>query len=218
MPFRNLPGVTTCKFKQGEYLIRRGEPMLYVYYLKKGEVKREVLTPYGSAIVNTIKVGGQITGSIVGLMEIYDKRFDGYGVDDFIALTDCVCYRVPVETCMQYLGAHPELLAEALSVSIALFDELEALLTHKQDLRAPQLVCEFLLAHSIDTEAGRLLPKTFNNVEIAKYLSVHRVTVSRIMAVLKREGLIARTGEGWRLCDPAGLYDYVNGKRTMKYD
>ena len=45
MLFRDLPGVTTCRFKQGEYLLRRGEPMPYVYYLKKGEVKREVLTP-----------------------------------------------------------------------------------------------------------------------------------------------------------------------------
>lgn len=41
MLFRDLPGVTTCRFKQGEYLLRRGEPMPYVYYLKKGEVKRE---------------------------------------------------------------------------------------------------------------------------------------------------------------------------------
>ncbi len=75
MLFRDLPGVTTCRFKQGEYLLRRGEPMPYVYYLKKGEVKREVLTPYGSEMINTIKVGGQITGSIVGLLEIYDSRF-----------------------------------------------------------------------------------------------------------------------------------------------
>lgn len=86
MLFRDLPGVTTCRFKQGEYLLRRGEPMPYVYYLKKGEVKREVLTPYGSEMINTIKVGGQITGSIVGLLEIYDSRFNGYCSDDFIAI------------------------------------------------------------------------------------------------------------------------------------
>lgn len=39
MLFRDLPGVTTCRFKQGEYLLRRGEPMPYVYYLKKGRGK-----------------------------------------------------------------------------------------------------------------------------------------------------------------------------------
>lgn len=156
MLFRDLPGVTTCRFKQGEYLLRREEPMPYVYYLKKGEV----LTPYGSEMINTIKVGGQITGSIVGLLEIYDSRFNGYCSDDFIAIEDCVCYRVPVEVCMRYLGEHPELLAEALTMAMDLFDEMESLMMHKRDLKAPQLVSEFLLTHGLERVEGLVLPKS----------------------------------------------------------
>lgn len=114
MLFQGLPGVSVCRFKKGEYLMRRGEAMPYVYYLKKGEVKREVLSPYGSEMINTVKFGGQITASIIGLLTIYDSGFDGTCSDDFIAVTDCVCLRVPVEVCMQYLGEHPELLADAL--------------------------------------------------------------------------------------------------------
>lgn len=203
--FRDLPGVTTSRFKQGEYLLRRGEPMPYVYYLKKGEVKREVLTPYGSEMINTIKVGGQITGSIVGLLEIYDSHFDGYCSDDFIAIEECVCYRVPVEVCMRYLGEHPELLAEALFLN-------------KRDLKAPQLVCEFLLTHGLERAEGLVLPKKFNNVEIAKHLSMHSVTVSRIMSALKREGVVVRTAEGWLLRDTEALHEYLDGTRKMKYD
>ena len=205
MLFRDLPGVTTSRFKQGEYLLRRGEPMPYVYYLKKGEVKREVLTPYGSEMINTIKVGGQITGSIVGLLEIYDSHFDGYCSDDFIAIEECVCYRVPVEVCMRYLGEHPELLAEALFLN-------------KRDLKAPQLVCEFLLTHGLERAEGLVLPKKFNNVEIAKHLSMHSVTVSRIMSALKREGVVVRTAEGWLLRDTEALHEYLDGTRKMKYD
>lgn len=218
MPFCNLPGVTTCRFAPRDYLLRRGEPMPYVYYLKKGEVKREVVTPYGSELINTIKVEGQITGSIVGLLEIYDKHFDGTCSDDFIAVTECICCRVPVEVCMRYLGTHPELLAEALTMSIDLFNEMEALVTHRRDLRAPQLVSEFLLTHFVQTESGLLLPKKFSNVEIAKYLSMHSVTVSRIMSVWRREAVVERVPEGWILADVDALRAYLNGERTMKYD
>ena len=218
MLFRDLPGVTTCRFKQGEYLLRRGEPMPYVYCLKKGEVKREVLTPYGSEMINPIKVGGQITGSIVGLLEIYDSHFDGYCSDDFIAIEECVCYRVPVEVCMRYLGEHPELLAEALTMAIDLFDVMEALLLNKRDLKAPQLVCEFLLTHGLERAEGLVLPKKFNNVEIAKYRSMHSVTGARLMSALKREGVVVRTAEGWLLRNTEALHEYLDGTRKMKYD
>lgn len=59
MLFQGLPGVSVCRFRKGEYLMRRGEVMPYVYYLKKGEVKREVLSPYGSEMINTVKFGGR---------------------------------------------------------------------------------------------------------------------------------------------------------------
>lgn len=176
MLFRDLPGVTTCRFKQGEYLLRRGEPMPYVYYLKKGEVKREVLTPYGSEMINTIKVGGQITGRSWGCWRSTILHLTAIAATNFIAIEECVCYRVPVEVCMRYLGEHPELLAEALTIAIDLFDEMEALFLNKRDLKAPQLVSEFLLTHGLERAEGLVLPKKFNNVEIAKHLSMHSVT------------------------------------------
>ena len=55
MLFRDLPGVTTCRFKQGEYLLRRGEPMPYVYYLKKGEL-HDVHTSCSSKMRKRIKL------------------------------------------------------------------------------------------------------------------------------------------------------------------
>ena len=103
-------------------------------------------------------------------------------------------------------------------MSIALFDEMEALVTRRRDLRAPQLVSEFLLTHFVQTESGLLLPKKFSNVEIAKHLSMHSVTVSRIMSVWRREAVVERVPEGWILVDVDALRAYLNGERTMKYD
>lgn len=218
MPFHDLAGVTTCRFKAREYILRRGEAMPYVYYLKRGEVNREVLTPYGSMTINTTKEGVQITGSIIGLLTIFDRSFDGICSDDFVAATDCICYRIPVDVCKRYMRAHPALMEEAFVRAIDIYNELEAILASLQDLPAPQRVCDFLLRHSVATPDGPLLPKAFSNVEIGKHLAIHTVTVSRIISALRREGIVARTPEGLRILDPTALSEHLTGRRRMKYD
>lgn len=218
MPFHDLAGVSTCRFKAREYILRRGEAMPYVYYLKRGEVNREVLTPYGSVTINTTKEGGHITGSIIGLLTIFDRNFDGICSDDFIAATDCICYRIPVDVCKQYMRAHPALMEEAFVRAIDIYNELEATLASLQDQPAPERVCDFLLRHSSASADGPRLAKTFSNVEIGKHLAVHTVTVSRIISALRREGIVTRTPEGLLVTDPEGLAAYARGQRRMKYD
>lgn len=202
MPFHDLAGVSTCRFKAREYILRRGEAMPYVYYLKRGEVNREVLTPYGSVTINTTKEGGKITGSIIGLLTIFDRNFDGICSDDFIAATDCICYRIPVDVCKRYMREHPALMEEAFVRAIDIYNELEATLASLQDQPAPERVCDFLLRHSSASADGPRLAKTFSNVEIGKHLAVHTVTVSRIISALRREGIVTRTPEGLLVTDP----------------
>lgn len=76
MPFHQLEGVEVCQFKAREYLMRRGDPMPYVYYLKRGVVNREILSKEGSILITTIKESGGITSSIVGLLEIFADYFE----------------------------------------------------------------------------------------------------------------------------------------------
>ena len=85
MPFHQLEGVEVCQFKAREYLMRRGDPMPYVYYLKRGVVNREILSKEGAILITTIKESGGITSSIVGLLEIFADYFEGKCTDDFVA-------------------------------------------------------------------------------------------------------------------------------------
>lgn len=215
MPFRHLDGVESCCFKAGEYLFHRGQSMPYVYYLKKGCVKREILTCEGSSLIVAIKEGGKITGSIVGLLVIFDQYFNGYCSDDFIAVTDCVCYRIPVSICKAYLRSHPELLEEALVMCISLSDLMEVAYSKKKDMSAVGLVCEFLLSHY---EGDAVVPKKYTNVEIGKYLGLHSVTVSRIINCLRADGCVVRTSQGLVILDEVGIRTYLNGEKKMKYD
>ena len=45
--FIDLPGVEPCFFRKGDYLIECGEPLEYIYYLRKGTVYRELVTDKG---------------------------------------------------------------------------------------------------------------------------------------------------------------------------
>ncbi len=109
MPFRDLPGVTQCRFQQGEYLISVGEQIDHVYYLVKGIVHREFLTVSGYESILSIKTGGSVVGALVGILLFYWPQNKGISDYNFIARTNCICYRVPKDVCMEYLRQHREL-------------------------------------------------------------------------------------------------------------
>lgn len=217
MPFRHLDGVSICRFHRGEYLIHRGERMEYVFYLIQGSVKREVTTAGGHIAVNTLKESGKITGSIVALFCIYDETFDGTSTDDFVAASDCICYRIPVDVCKCYLRAHPVLLEQALGISIGLFDETEAALVARLDDDAGTRFCRFLEKHSEKGSAGNVLPRAFTNVEIAKYLSMHTVTVSRLITALINHGSVKRMSDGLHVLDAAFVHECASGREKLNY-
>lgn len=217
MPFRHLPGVTTCKFKKGDYLLRRGLPMNAVFYLKKGAVKREVMSSNGDIHIMIIKESGQIVGSIVGLLCIYDKAFDGNCSDDFIAEEECVCYRVPIKVCKDFLRGQPELLEEIISLSVSVFDELERKVNSRKEHHGTALLCHFLLTKSHLTTEGPILSKKYTNVEIGKYLSMHPVTVSRIINALKKEDVLERTSQGILIKESQQLQQYLAENKSLMY-
>ncbi len=218
MPFHDLPGVTQCRFKRGEYLIRAGEPVEYVYYLLKGTVYREMTSASGHESIWGSKTGDNTMQSMVGVLTLYCGDGVTYSPFDFIARTNCSCYRIPKEVCLQYLRKRPELLEAVIRMAmgeyIGLMDSFHA----KQKGNLSGQLCAFLLKRSIKTEQGFLLPKKYTNVEIAKFLSVHKVTVARMLRSLKEQNLIVRTGDGLLLQDVQQLQDYAAYKKQLKYD
>lgn len=214
MPFRHLPGVSTCRFKRGDYLYHVGDRMDHVYYLIRGRVKREVLSAGGHTMISTVKESGKITGSIVGLFNIYDEKFEGIATDDFVAAGDCICYKIPVEVCRAYLLDHPDLLVQALGICIALYDDIERFNKERSDLDATARFSRFLLEH---TGRNGLLDKTYTNVEIGKYLSMHPVTVSRLIGALQKEGILCRRDQGLEVVDPERLEACAQGSYHLNY-
>lgn len=214
MDFLMLPGVSECHFRKGDVLIYAGQEVDCVYYLKKGVIYREIITASGNESILSTKAGDRLVESLVGVLIFYHP---GPSTSNFIAHTNCICYRIPKKVCMDYLLEHPKLLEDVVRLSMEEYVRLYELFQVKQEGSAAGQLCKFLLEHSEETKEGRLLPKNYTNVTMAKFLSVHKVTVARIIRVLKEEGTVARTKEGLLLLSPDKLNAYAESEKTIGY-
>lgn len=217
MPFRDLPGAEPCFFKKGERLIKNGEKLSHVFYLKKGLVHREIVTSNGVESILSCKEDGRLTSSIVGLLILYRAKQPGISRNDFVAMTDCYCVRIPVKSCKEFFYQHPALLEEALATAIGECEYLMKLYLHKSESPASAMFCQFILSRLIEIEEKWYLPKEYNNIELSKLLNLHKVTVSRMICVLKNEQIIERTSKGILIIDKAAIEAYANNERQMEY-
>ena len=62
-----------------------------------------------------------------------------------------------------------------------------------------------------------MVSKKFTNVEMSKFLSVHKVTVARILRALKDEETVVRVPEGLILQKPEKLRQYAENSVELKY-
>ena len=191
----------------------------YVYYLKKGSVHREIVTANGTESILFCKEGGALTDSIVGVLILYkepqkEKAFSSY---NFIAVTDCYCQKIPAEVCKQYFREHTELLEQVVATAINEVSYLMRLYLAKSERPAPSVLCAAILNHADHFSDGLYLSKIYTNIELSKLSNIHKVTISRILKALKREGVIEKTPKGMHILDKERMIDYAENKCQLDY-
>ena len=218
MPFRDLPGVTQCRFKKGEKLIVAGEEIEYIYYLIKGTVYRELVTAKGYEGIFACKKSEDIADALVGILILYNKTGSVGSRYDFVAHTDCTCYRIPKDVCMEYLRDHPVLLERVLEHAMRELTKMTQLFLARREGTATTHLCFLLLRRAKETENGLLVSRKLTNVEISKLLNVHKVTISRMLRALREEGVIERTSEGILILQPDRLKQYAKNEAILEYE
>lgn len=216
MPFRHLAGAERCYFQPEEHLISAGDSLEYVYYLTSGVVYRIGITENGEECILGRKIGGEGASSLVGIMEAFSKQ-PTESLHDFIAHTDCVCYKIPIDVCLAYLHEQPDMLEALLRELSSDYGRLYRKYWVRKEKNAPAELCAFLLENSHDSSEGRLLSRQYTNVEIARFLSLHRVTVTNMICALKAQGCVERTPRGLLLTDLSMLMAYRDGKKILSY-
>ena len=69
----------------------------------------------------------------------------------------------------------------------------------------------------VKAEDGNYYLKSYNNNEIAKFLNMHKVTVSRIFIALRHEGILEKVSKGHRIVDMARVRAIANNEEQIKY-
>lgn len=220
MEFQELEGAQRCYFKKGDILIAQGEKVTHLYYIVRGQVHREMLTVDGESILLTIKgseIGDEIA-ALVGVFVLYDDReADNISNSDFIASTDCVCYRIPVTSYQEYahdnLDIYKKLLKHIMGNYEALFDTLH----FKKYKSTVQMLCRHLRQGCRMQDGKMVYERRLSNKELANYLHTHPDTVNKIFTALQEEGIILRTRTTITVVEPAALDDLAEGRRQISY-
>lgn len=217
MNFKDLPGIEPCFFKKGEILIHDGDTVEYVFYLRKGTVYREIVTHTGVESILSCKEGGGLTDSIIGILLLYGAEPPYISGNNFVAGTDCYCLRIPVETIKRFLHNRPELLEELVATALHECAYLMNLYLGKSEVPAPAALCTWMLERIEKDEEGHFFLPHFPHDDIAKFLNLHKVTVSRIFSALRREGVLEKTQDGQLVKNMAKLRAYADNRKHLIY-
>lgn len=210
----NLPGAVPCKFKKGDIIIHQDEQLKYVYYLSEGLIYRTILNEKGDETIYDTKSGDNQLKSTLGILYLFN---DGKSHTNFIAKTNCECYRIPRESIMNYILDKPKLLRELVDLAMEFYNITIIQLQQRQQKTVVNQLCQFLLEQANVVDGKLAVRKACTNAEISRFLGVHHVTASRIIKCLKDEGVIIRCANGLTILDKQQLQSYAYGESKMKY-
>ncbi len=222
MPLRYLPNAERCYFKKGEYLIQQNEKLEFLYYLIDGKVHRTLLLPDGKEILLNIKRAENENNyllSLIGVIILYDK-FEQYGISNcsFVAHTDCICYRIPIDSYRAFETQHKE---EALTQILScVMDSYQDLLeTHSSMFHknAIGLLCSHILKYSTTLNGQAIYEKDITKVEISKLLGIHPVNISKIFSTLIKEGILEDCKTYYTILDQEYLESIAFGGADLSY-
>lgn len=175
-------GTSRC-FEKNATIYCQDEEADYFYYLKNGRVR----------IFITSENGMEKTLSVIGKGEILGEAafFDGKPrISSASALTACELVAVNAEILTDTIAKNPQIAFELLRLQAQTIRMLSAQLDSMTFVGAKGRIARFLI-HSLPRPDERHVSTTHE--EIAGVIGVSRVTVSKIMTQLVRDGIL-KTG------------------------
>lgn len=215
MDLRKIPGVVYCEFKNNGYIIRQGEKVDFIYYLVSGTCYRKTITEKGDEIIYGVKESNKsLVHSLLGVLVLYS---DGISSNHFIARSKCCCYKIPKEIFFEYVQDKPDVLTQILHMAVRGYRELAGSFQARQEGKVANHLCNLLLKNAQIKQGKRLIDKEYSNSKLSQFLGIHKVTVSRILRVLKDEGIIDKQKEGIIILDEKRLENYAKAEKMMDY-
>ena len=170
------------RFSKGEIIYYQGDTAGSFYYIKKGSVRVYMTSPDG--IERTLNTASR--GEVIGEAAFFDKM---PRVSSASALSGCELVVIDEQKLLSLIHESPRLALEILKIQASrvrqLSDQLDVMTFLKADGRIARL-----LLQNISVENGKEVVG-LTHEEIAGNVGVNRVTVSKILIRLKKEGIIS---------------------------
>lgn len=203
----------------------------YVYYLVEGIASLTSLTAEGEEKDFIYFPKNHLLGFTPALMRHYrrleGKAADGergfaeeekipFGID---TKTDCIFYRIHERAFESLLEEDARFLAFVMEAVTCNYVKLIRKFYDAQEEGAMKRLCKWFLEFS-GLEAGsacRAVPRSFTYAEIAKYLGMHPVTVSKLASGLKKAGIIKKEKGRILILDEKRLWEHSKNIPSPKY-
>lgn len=179
-------------------------PMLsdtYIYYLVKGIASLTSLTSEGEEKDFLYFSQDSLLGFAPALMRHYRKMRGEpakapdaeesipFGID---TKTDCCFYRLEEKAFERLLEEDPHFQSYVVEAATLNYVTLVKKFYSAQEESASMRFYKWLLEFSAPEGKNRIVPNGFTYAEIAKYLGMHPVTVYKLAAKLKKEGILIK--------------------------
>ena len=134
-----------------------------------------------------------------------------------VTKTKVDCYIIKKEDFFRILKTNP---AYYQVLTIALAQNLSNVMEHSAWLaceNGPIRICSMLLEFSELAGGIYLLPRCFTQAEMAHFLSLHKITVAKILKSLREANFIRKDGQLIRIMDREALIKIVNRELCIRY-
>ncbi|MCI8661113.1 MAG: Crp/Fnr family transcriptional regulator [Lachnospiraceae bacterium] len=199
-------GLFDCFFTYGEKIVVEKSKIIYapdnkaqtdsLYYLESGLVALMSYSRGGEERVYLYMKGPRIISFMTLLLSVTNSQeITGNVVPSHLVQmtkTRCILHRMQGSTFRKLLDEDLRFNRLMLQATAANFQEVLSHFQQALEDSASVRLCRLLLDFYVVKDGKKVLPKTMSFLEMSKYLGTHPVTVSRIVAILKKDGCIVK--------------------------
>lgn len=182
----------------------------YVYFLEQGIC----------ALTSTSSDGREciyqyfLTGDFICFTAVFNRAYpdEAFLAFAMIAKSDCTLCQIPYSLFRGYVDAHPVLYRWLFEKAVTHYDNA---LRHSYSLQEGdnfRSLCQALVELATPQSPFPVLQKEFSYGELANYLGIHTITVTRLMARLKEQGVIMKNGHQTVIQDMKQLKILAGGR------
>lgn len=212
--FRHL-SLGTKIFQKGEFILRQGDYMEYLWLLEEGTCYRHMDTDKGDTIIYAIKQPGSTVSSLLGVLNLYND--DQVSSFSFVARTPCRCLCIPADAFRIWADDKPAVLKDLLILAANNSRELRVGFRALQEGRVANRLCQILISCSKVVQGREIISRDYTFTEMASMLGIHHVTVSRIIRALCEEGVLKKDAGCILILNRERLTQYANSEISLSY-